>query len=322
MRTVQVTQFGGPEVLRLANAPDPEAGPGDLLVDVEVAEVLFLDTQLRAGWGREFFPVEPPFVPGVGVAGTVSAVGDGVDGWVGKRVIAGTSAPGEYRGGGYAERTVAPAANAHVIPDGLDARQAIAALHDGVMGVSRVEKAGLGAGDAALVTAASGGIGIWLIPLLKAGGVTVVAAARGERKLALAAERGADIVADYGEAGWAARVDGEVDAVFDGAGGEIATEALGLLRSGGRYFSYGSATGEFPDIEAPAAERDIEVIGLHEQFTADDMHRAAAAALQRLADGAVEPVIGQTVPLEQAAEAHAAIAERRVAGKTLLLPRY
>jgi NADPH2:quinone reductase len=318
MRTMQITQFGGPEVLRLEQASIPKPGPGELLVEVEVAEVLFLDTQLRAGWGREYFALTPPFVPGVGVAGTVGATGDGVDAaWVGRRVIAGTSGPGEYRGGGYAERTVAPVAGVHVIPDGLGARQAIAALHDGVMGVSRVQKAGLRAGDTALITAAGGAIGTWLIPLLKADGVTVIAAARGARKLALAADRGADTVADYGQEDWTAGI-GAVDAVFDGAGGELGAAAFKLVRSGGRFFSYGAAAGDFPVIEAAAAERGVEVIGIDGGFSADEMHRAAGDALERLADGSVEAVIGQVVPLERAADAHAAIAERSVVGKTLL----
>lgn len=322
MQVVQVTGFGDPAMLKATDVPEPEPGPGDLLVEVEVAEVLFLDTLLRAGRVRDFFTVEPPFVPGVGVAGPVRAVGAGVDAdWVGRRVIASTSAPGEYRGGGYAERAVAPAAHAHAIPEGLDAQHAIAALHDGAMGVSRVAKAGLRAGETALITAASGAIGTWLVPLLKADGVTVIAAARGERKLALAAERGADVLVDYGDDGWAARIDREVDAVFDGAGGDIATGAFGRLRHGGRYFSYGSATGSFPDIEAAAAQHDIEVIGLHERFTAEDMRRATAAALQRITDGTVDAVIGQVAALDQACNAHAAIAERRVAGKTLLIPR-
>jgi NADPH2:quinone reductase len=321
MRTVQATEFGGPEVLRPTDSPEPAPGPGELVIDVEVAEVLFLDTQLRAGWGREFFDVEPPFVPGVGVAGTVAALGAGVpERWLGRRVIAGTSRPGEYRGGGYAERAVAPAAVAHEIPGGLDAAHAIAALHDGVMGVSRLEKSALGAGDIALVTAAAGSIGTWLIPLLAARGATVIAAARGERKLALARDLGADVLADYGEDGWAARIDGEVDVVFDGAGGRIGADAFTLVRRGGRFFSYGSAAGSFPAIDDLADERGIEVIGIDDGFSAEDMHRAAGIALERLAEGTVVPVIGQTVPLEQAADAHAAIAERRVAGKTLLTP--
>lgn len=209
---------------------------------------------------------------------------------------------------------------AHEIPDGVDPRHAIAALSDGVMGVSRVEKAGLRAGDAALVTAAGGAIATWLIPLLKRDGVTVIAAARGRQKLSLAAVRGADAVADYADDDWSAGVGREVDAVFDGTGGPVGTAAFGLLRKGGPFFAYGAAAGEFADITEAAAERDVEVHGISDDFTDADRYRAAQTALQLLADGVVEPVIGQVVPLEQAADAHAAIAARTVAGKTLLTP--
>lgn len=124
----------------------------------------------------------------------------------------------------------------------------------------------------------------------------------------------------HGQEGWTARVGGEVGVVFDGAGGQVGADAFALVRRGGRFFSYGSAAGSFPDVAGMAAERGIEVIGIEDGFTAEDMHRAAELALEQLGQGAVVPVIGQTVPLEQAADAHAAIAERRVAGKTLLLP--
>ena len=321
MRTMQVTRFGGPEVLQPVDAPEVAPGPGELLVDVAVAEVLFLDTQLRAGWGSDYFPLTPPFVPGGGVAGTVAAVGPGVDAaWIGKRVIASTSGAHEYNGGGYAERAAVPASSAHEVPGGLDLRHAIAALSDGVMGVSRVQKASLGAGDTALITAAGGAIASWLIPLLKRDGVTVIAAASSESKRSLAAERGADALLDYSQDGWVEGCDREVDAVFDGAGGAIGTAAFTMLRRGGRFFAYGASAGDFAAVDTNAAACDIEVVGLHEDFPVDAMYRAAETALRLLADGVVEPVIGQVVPLERAAEAHAAIAARTVAGKTLLTP--
>ena len=321
MRTMQVTRFGGPEVLQPVDAPEVAPGPDELLVDVAVAEVLFLDTQLRAGWGSDYFPLTPPFVPGGGVAGTVAAVGPGVDAaWIGKRVIASTSGAHEYNGGGYAERAAVPASGVHEVPGGLDLRHAIAALSDGVMGVSRVQKAGLGAGDTALVTAAGGAIASWLVPLLKRDGVTVIAAASSESKRSLAAERGADALLDYSQDGWVEGCDREVDAVFDGAGGAIGTAAFTMLRRGGRFFAYGASAGDFADVDTNAAARDVEVVGLHEDFPVDAMYRAAETALRLLADGVVKPVIGQVVPLERAAEAHAAIAARTVAGKTLLTP--
>jgi NADPH:quinone reductase len=323
MRMVRVTRFGGPEVLEPGEAPDPEPGPGDLLVDVALAEVLFLDTQLRAGWGREYFPLEPPFVPGVGVAGRVAATGEGVEaGWIGQRVIASLSQSGEY-GGGYAERAVAAADKAMPVPGGLELRNAIAALHDGLMGVSRVEKAQVARGDTVLITAAGGSIGTWLIPLLAGTGATVVAAARGEGKLSLARERGADVTVDYSADDWPEHVRAatnvrDVDVVFDGAGGRAGARAFELTRRGARFFSYGSASGEFAGIEAAAERRGVEVIGIDEQLTPADQRRFAQEALARLAAGEIVPVIGQIVPLERAADAHAAIEERRVAGKTLL----
>lgn len=327
MRVVQVTAFGGPEVLEAAEAPDPAPGLGEMVVDVELAEVLFLDTQLRAGWGRDYFELELPFVLGEGIAGVVAAVGDSVDeGWIGRTVVAHMSRAGEYRGGGYAERAVVAADAALEVPDGVEPQAAIAALHDGLMAVSRLEKAQTGPGDVVLVTAAGGGIGIWLVPLAERAGATVIAAARGERKLALARERGAQLAVDYSQDNWAERVrtefDGRgIDAVFDGAGGRIGTQAFELTRPGARFFSYGAAGGDFPDVQAEAERRGVRVVGIDEQISAAEQRRWAEAALARLAAREIDPVIGQVVPLGRASEAHAAIERRAVPGKTLLLVR-
>jgi NADPH:quinone reductase len=314
-------------VLEVEEARDPEPGPNEMGVHVELAEVLFLDTQLRAGWGREYFELELPFVLGEGVAGVVASVGDGLDeGWVGRAVVAGMSKAGEYRGGGYAERAVVSAERALEVPEGVNPTDAIAALHDGLMGVSRLEKARLGPGDVALVTAAGGGIGVWLIPLAVRSGATVIAAARGDHKLALARELGAHVADDYSQDDWAERVRSalegrRIDAVFDGAGGRVGAEAFELTDRGARFFSYGSAAGEFAGVDAEAERRGVRVFGLHEEFARSDQRRWAEDALARLAAREISPVIGQVVPLEHAAEAHAAIEERRVAGKTLLRAR-
>jgi NADPH2:quinone reductase len=325
MRVVRATAFGSPRVLEAGDAAPPDPGPGELLVDVSVAEVLFLDTQLRAGWGREFFALDPPFVPGVGVAGVVASVGDGVDrGWVGRRVIAGLSIAGEYTGGGYAERAVVPAAAALEVPDGLDLQDAISALHDGRMALSRLERADLAAGERVLITAAGGSLGAWLVPLAARAGATVVAAARGERKLALALARGAHVAVDYSEHGWIDSVRAEIgptalDVVFDGAGGRIGREAFALTGRGARFFSYGAASGDFPDVDAEAERRGVRVIGIHDRPSARELRRHAAAALALLAAGEIRPLVGQVLPLERASEAHAAIEARSVAGKTLLV---
>lgn len=325
MRVVRATRFGGPEVLEPGEAADPQAGPGEMTVDVALAEVLFLDTQLRAGWGRDYFQLPLPFVLGEGVAGHVAAVGDGVDDrWVGRPVIAGLSGTGEYNGGGYAERAVVAADAAIEVPNGVELQHAIAALHDGMMGVSHLEKAELDPGDVVLVTAAGGSVGAWLVPLAARAGATVIAAARGESKLAFARERGASVVVDYSENGWAEAVRAEirgrdVDVVFDGAGGRIGAEAFGLTGPGSRFFSYGAAGGEFAGIEAEAERRGVRVIGIGEGASAAERRRYAELALALLAAGDVRPAIGQIVPLEHAADAHAAIQARAVTGKTLLV---
>ncbi|SDZ43848.1 hypothetical protein SAMN05216215_107344 [Saccharopolyspora shandongensis] len=102
MRVVQVTEFGGPEVLAVADIADPRPGAGQVLVRASAVDVLFLDTQLREGWGKEFFGQAPPYVPGDGVAGEVVSVGEAVDpGWIGRPVVASTS-----NGGTYAELVV------------------------------------------------------------------------------------------------------------------------------------------------------------------------------------------------------------------------
>ncbi|MGZ0147391.1 alcohol dehydrogenase catalytic domain-containing protein [Kribbella sp. WER1] len=106
MRVARVREFGGPEVLEAVEAPRPEAVAGQVVIGVEAAEVLFLDTQLRAGWGQEHFTLEPPFVPGAGVAGVVRSVGAGVDAaWIGERVIAGTGGVGTYKVAGTPSRS-------------------------------------------------------------------------------------------------------------------------------------------------------------------------------------------------------------------------
>jgi NADPH:quinone reductase len=325
MRVVRATAFGGPQVLESGEAADPEPGPGEVLVDVSVAEVLFLDTQLRAGWGREFFGLEPPFVPGVGVAGVVAAVGDGVEAaLIGRPVIASSSSSGGYNGGGYAERIAVPAVAAIEVPGGVGLHDAIAAIHDGVTALSRLEKAEIERGDHVLVTAASGSLGSWLVTLAARAGATVVAAARGERKLAAARERGAQVAVDYSHEGWADRARAEIDGaaldvVFDGVGGQIGRAAFELTGRGARFFSYGSASGSFPDIVSDAEARGVHVIGIGDRVSASERRRYAEQALALLAAGEIRPLIGQVVPLERASDAHAAIEDRSVPGKTLLV---
>jgi NADPH:quinone reductase len=323
MRVIRATRFGDPEVLVAGEAPDPAAGPGQVVVGVSVADVLFVETQIRRGLHGEYFQVTPPYVPGAGVAGHVRAIGDGVDpGWAGRRVV--TRTAGSQ--GGYAERLVAPSERLITVPDVLDLSTAAALLHDGVTALGLADAAGIRRGERVLVTAAGGGLGILLVQLAHAAGAQVIAAARGGRKPDLLRELGAGTVVDYSAAGWAARVREATggsgpDVVFDGAGGRIGRAAFEVTAYGGRFSAHGAPGGGFAAIDPrEARHRGITLRGIQDlRFAPADAGRLAGRALAEAAAGRLRPVIGQTFPLERAADAHAAIESRGVIGKTLLV---
>ena len=325
MRVIQVTQFGGPEVLTPGEAPDPVAGPGEAVIVVSAADVLFLDTQIRSGSARGYFAVKPPYEPGSGVAGRVVSVGPGVDpGWTGRRVVTRTGGPGGQ--GGYAEMAMAPADGLVQVPDSLGLREAAALLHDGPTALGLAEKARLEPGDWALVLGAAGGLGILLVQRARAAGARVVGAARGKQKLDLVREVGADAVADYSERGWLDRVR-EVtggagpDVIFDGVGGQVGLAAFGITARGGQFSAHGAASGAFTEVDRQQADqRGITVRGIDQvQFAPADLKRLADRALSDAVAGKIKPVVGQTFPLQQAAAAHAAMEARSVIGKSLLL---
>lgn len=322
MKVIQVAQFGGPEVLTVSESPDPAAGPGQVVVGVSAVDTLFVETQIRSGWGKEYFAPTLPYVPGGGVAGRVISVGAGVDaGWIGRAVAAST---GTY--GGYAEQVAVPVEALIPVPDGLGPREAAALVTDGVTALAVLDGAQLNPGEWVLVTAAAGGFGSLLVQLAHAAEAHVIGAARGERKLARVRDLGADVVVDYSEPGWSDQVS-EVtggrgaDVVLDGAGGEIGRAAFEVTARGGRFSAHGAPSGGFAAVDPAEAERrDITVRGIqHVQLAPEDRRRLAARALAEAAAGRLRPSIGQTFPLTQAADAHAAIESRRVVGKTLLL---
>ncbi len=319
MRVIEVARFGGPEVLVVGEAPDPVPGPGEVVVDVAAADTLWVETRIRCGEGGEYFPVRPPYRPGVGVAGTVAGVGEGVDPtWAGRRVLTRTGP-----NGGYVQRALEPAEGLIEVPDGVPLTTAAALLHDGVTALGLLAVVGIEPGDRVLVTAAAGGLGALLVQLAHAAGARVVAAARGARKLQRLGPLGADLIVDYSEPDWTGRVraaGGPVDVVLDGAGGAYGRAALALVAPGGRFSGHGTPAGSFVGAGAEAAE-GVTVTGIDRvQFGPERFRQVAAAALSAAADGRVTPLIGQTFPLDRAAEAHAAIENRTAIGKTLLIP--
>ncbi|GAA0917419.1 zinc-binding dehydrogenase [Nonomuraea longicatena] len=322
MRAIQVHQFGGPDVLVPADLPDPTPGPGQVVVRLAAADVIFLDTLLRGGWGGDYFPLKPPYVPGGGGAGRVVAVGDGVDpDWIGRRVLARSSA-------GYAELITTTVVEIVELPDDIDFPEAAAMLHDGVTALLLREAAGeFPEGTWVLVTSAAGGAGSLLVQLLRASGARVIAAARGERKLNLARELGAEAVVDYSEAGWQTRVreaTGGAGAhiVYDGAGGELGRAAFEAVADGGLFLTYGTSNEDFTVIDPKVLEaRRVDFKNLLEEGSPDKpaVNALMTEALRLTAKGDIRPAIGATFPLERAAEAHASLEARNTVGKSLLL---
>ena len=319
MRAVVIREFGPPEVLRLADVPDPEAGEGQVVIGVKYAGITFVETQVRAGKAprADMLPALPAIL-GNGVGGVVVAVGAGVDpALLDRRVVA------SLRGtGGYAERAVVDATRVIDVPARVPTREATALLADGRTAIGLIERSGLRAGETALVEAAAGGVGSLLVQLAQAAGAEVVALAGSEAKLDLARELGAATAIDYRSPDWAERVRGavaSVDVVFDGVGGDVGTRAYELLGAGGRFCPFGMASGGFATVSGESAAARGVTIRRPAGATPEEMAARARAALGHAASGRLRAVIGQELALDRAAEAHAAIEARATVGKTLLV---
>lgn len=305
-----------------SEAPDPVAEAGEVVIDVAAADVLWVETMIRQGDGGEYFDVTPPYVPGGAVAGRVRAVGQGVDpGWIGREVVART---GER--GGYAEQVTVRGDRLLAVPDDLGLHEAAALLHDGPTALALAEGTAIGNGDRVLVVGASGGLGIVSVQVARARGARVVAVGRDERKLARIRQLGADAVIDSEVPDWVERariaLGGEgADVILDNIGGRIGEAAFALMASGGRFSAHGTPSGQFAAIDPAEAERrGITVRGIADlQLTDADLRRLTELALAEAAAGRIEPIVGQTFALARAADAHAAIEDRAVFGKTLLL---
>ncbi len=322
MRVVQAVRFGGPEVLVPSEAAAPVAGPGQVMVDVSVAGITFVETQIRRGVDQWHAKPELPYVPGGMVAGRVSAIGQSADpSWLGRLVLADAGSTGAF-----AERVAADAQALIPIPEGLGPREAVALHTDGSTATGLVEGARIASGEWVLVEAAAGGVGNLLVQLAKAAGAKVIGIARGERKLDLIRSLGAEAAIDYSAPDWTEQVlqatgGAGVDVVFDGVGGEIGRAAFELTARHARFSVHGASSGQLTVIEpAEAQEREVEVIGIEQLYGfGPQMHQWAEQVMAETLAGRIRPIIGQTFPLDQAAAAHATIENRTALGKTLLL---
>jgi NADPH2:quinone reductase len=325
MKAIVVPEYGPPDVFTLRDVKDPRPAPDQVVIDVEVAGVNFAETMRRSGKIPGFGSGTLPYIPGNEVGGPIVEVGADVDSaLLGRLVVA---QPGGT--GGYAERVAVDAGLLHPVPPGLSLPDAVALLAQGRTALGVAKQAGIAPGDSVLILAAGGGVGTLLIQVARnAGAGTIVGAARGQQKLDLARQLGADVMIDYGQPDWVSRVQEAtggkpIDVIFDGVGGEIGRAAFDLLANGtGRMIVFGMSSGQpthIPDDEL--ARRGVELIGLGSRRELTfDIPALIDEALREAAAGRLKPVIGQTYPLAAAAEAHRAIESRATIGKTLLIP--
>ena len=318
MRAVVMREFGPPEVLQPAEVAPVTPGPGEVVIDVAVCGVTFVETQVRAGRPprREMLPALPAIL-GNGVGGTIAAAGAGADAaLIGRRVVASLNGTG-----GYAQRAAASVGQLVEVPERVALRDAVALLADGRTALALIRRAQPRTRETVLIEAAAGGVGTLLVQFAKNAGARVIALAGQQRKLTLARELGADAAVDYSAADWPERVReavGSVDVVFDGVGGDVGRAAFGLLGPGGRFCPFGMASGSFAPVNPELARQAKVTISQGAAMSPAEHVALVRTALAEAAAGRVRPVIGQELELERAADAHAAIEARAVIGKTLL----
>ncbi|AXK34031.1 NADPH:quinone oxidoreductase family protein [Streptomyces armeniacus] len=309
MKAWRVHTNGEPrEVMRLEDIPEPEPGPGELLVRVRAANINFPDALLCRGE----YQVRPPlpFTPGVEVCGEVLAAGEGAEAEEGARVIAQPVLPT----GGFAERTVVTAAGARPAPEALDDAEA-AALHIGYQtgwfGLHR--RARLQSGETLLVHAAAGGVGSAAVQLGKAAGARVIGVVGGAAKAETARELGCDVVVDRRTDDLVAAVkeatEGRgADVVYDPVGGDAYAKSVKCVAFEGRIVVLGFASGAVPTPGLNhALIKNYSILGLHWGLYNQKDPAAVSACHEELSklaqEGAVRPYVSERVPLAGAADA-------------------
>ncbi|WP_433566506.1 quinone oxidoreductase family protein [Nocardia sp. CA-151230] len=321
MRAIQVSEHGGPEVLRYVEVPDPQAGPGQLLVRTQASGINFIDTYIRTGR----YPQAVPYIPGSEGSGVVTAVGPDVTEFrVGDRV-AWAAAPA-----GYAEQVVVPAAVAIPVPDGVDAPVAASALLQGMTAHYLIESIYQPEpGESVLVHAGAGGVGLILTQLLAARGVRVITTVSTDDKEKLSRDAGAAEVLGYDE-DIAARVreltDGAgVAATYDGVGASTFESSLAATRIRGMVALFGAASGPVPPFDLqrlnPLGSLFVTRPTLA-HYTRDraELLWRAGEIMNAIADGTLHIRIGGSYRLAQAEQAHRDLEGRRTTGSIVLVP--
>jgi len=324
VKAILSTGPGGPEVLQYVDAPDPEPGPGEVLLEVSAAAVNRADLAQRQG---HYPPPEGASeILGLECSGTIAALGQGVDG-----VELGTQVCALLAGGGYATKVAVPVGQVMPLPDGIDLVTAAALPEVAATVWSNVMMvAGLRSGDTFLVHGGAGGIGTFAIQLTKALGARVITTAGSPEKLALCRELGADVAIDYREQDFVEVVadvtEGHgADVILDNMGAAYLTRNIDTLATEGRLIVIGFQGGS-------RAEMDLRALFLKRAAVFSASLRArpvgekttictqvAEHVWPLVADGTIRTVLGSTLPLAEAAEAHRRMESGENTGKILLV---
>lgn len=320
MKAIRVHQTGGPEAMQLDDVPTPTPSGGEALVETAAIGVNYIDVYFRTG----LYPAPLPLTLGLEAAGTVRAVGAGVDAVaVGDRV-AWTGIPGAY-----AEMAVVPANRLVKLSASLSFRDGAAAMLQGMTAhYLACSTYPLKPGDACLVHAAAGGVGLLLCQIAKRRGATVVATVSTEAKAALARAAGADHVILYSQEDFVAGVRKAVDGVhvvYDGVGATTFEKGLDCLRPRGTMVLFGAASGPVPpfDLGKLNTKGSLYVTRpslFHYIMRDEELRERAADVLGWIAAGELKLRIEEDYPLARAADAHHALEGRKTTGKVLLIP--
>jgi len=316
VRAIQITEFGGPEVLNVTELPDPVAGQGQLLIDVSRAGINYADTHQAEN--SYLSPSTLPLVPGGEVVGITAD---------GRRVVALVGS------GGYAQKAVAPEALAWDVPDGIDDVTALSMVVQGATAWVLLRRSvHMEPGESVVVHAAAGGVGTLAVQLAKAWGAgRVIATASSKEKRELAVELGADVAIDANEPDMksaliTANGGKRVDIVLEMTGGTVTDDSLKALAPFGRLAFYGMASRKPPTPVQPAnlMSHSTTIAGMwlaHVfQLPGDIMRQALGDLFALAADGRMRVINGGEYGLSEVRQAHEDMRARRTTGKLILDP--
>ncbi|MEV6559077.1 quinone oxidoreductase [Nocardia sp. NPDC051756] len=321
MRAIQVSEHGGPEVLKYVEVPDPQIGPDQLLVDVQAIGINYIDTYIRTGR----YPQAVPYVPGSEASGVIAEIGANVTEFaVGDRV-AWAAGPGSY-----AERVAVNAEAAINVHDEVEPAVAASALLQGMTAHYLIESIYTPQpGEPVLVHAGAGGVGLILTQLAAARGARVITTVSSDAKEKLSREAGAAEVLRYDDDladQVRALTDGTgVAAVYDGVGAATFEASLASLRVRGMLALFGAASGPVPpfDLQRLNGAGSLFVtrpsLAFYTRDRAELVWRATDI-FNAIANGTLSILIGATYPLAEAEQAHRDLEARKTTGSIVLLP--